>query len=279
MFERYTEKARRVIFFARYEASQYGSAYIETQHVLLGLLREDRALAIRFLGPGPTSVAESIRREIEQHTIRGPRVSTSVEMPLSHECKKLLTFAAEEADRLRNRHVDTEHLLVGLLSVEGSLAARLLRERGLKPEAIREYSAKTRGLVRDEVAAKPGKSAIETLESFLAGLQAYNWDDLAPFFARNTHFVDSGGKHWIGRDEVEKQFEVLFAPYAKKNVTFVLEGAHPGPAGSVLADILWENVTCGGETTKCMHRMTVILAPEDEDWAIFLLQVTPVAAS
>src|SRR6266849_1488582 len=118
MFERYTEKARRVIFFARYEASQYGSAYIATEHLLLGLLREDRALAIRFLGPGPTSVGESIRSEIEGQTTQRERISTSVEMPLSDECKKVLNFAAEEADRLRNRHVGTEHLLVGLLRVE-----------------------------------------------------------------------------------------------------------------------------------------------------------------
>ena len=59
MFERYTEKARRIIFFARYEASQYGSPYIETEHLLLGIVREDKALSFRFLktagqnGPRP----------------------------------------------------------------------------------------------------------------------------------------------------------------------------------------------------------------------------------
>ena len=66
MFERYTEKARRVIFFARYEASQFGSPCIETEHLLLGLLREDKALAARFLRSS-TSV-ESIRKQIEAHT-------------------------------------------------------------------------------------------------------------------------------------------------------------------------------------------------------------------
>ena len=63
MFERYTEKARRVIFFARYEASQYGSPYIETEHLLLGLMREDKALANRFLRQQGS--IESIRKEIE----------------------------------------------------------------------------------------------------------------------------------------------------------------------------------------------------------------------
>jgi ATP-dependent Clp protease ATP-binding subunit ClpC len=81
MFERYTEKARRVIFFARYEASQYGSPYIETEHLLLGLIREDKALANRFLR---TDTIESVRKEIESAgiTIR-ERISTSVEVPLS----------------------------------------------------------------------------------------------------------------------------------------------------------------------------------------------------
>ena len=76
MFERYTEKARRVIFFARYEASQYGSPYIETEHLLLGLLREDRALAKKFLGE--VNSEEGIRAEIEKHITPRERLSTSV---------------------------------------------------------------------------------------------------------------------------------------------------------------------------------------------------------
>ena len=75
MFERYTEKARRVIFFARYEASQFGSPYIETEHLLLGLLREDKALANRFLRSH--AAVESIRKQIEGHTTIREKVSTS----------------------------------------------------------------------------------------------------------------------------------------------------------------------------------------------------------
>src|ERR1700743_2900053 len=66
MFERYTEKARRVIFFARYEASQFGSPFIETEHLLLGLLREDKALTNRFLRSH--AAVDSIRKQIEGHT-------------------------------------------------------------------------------------------------------------------------------------------------------------------------------------------------------------------
>ncbi|HTM16740.1 MAG TPA: Clp protease N-terminal domain-containing protein, partial [Terracidiphilus sp.] len=108
MFERYTEKARRVIFFARYEASQFGSPYIETEHLLLGLLREDKALTNRFLRSHAS--VESIRKQIEAHTTIREKVSTSVDLPLSNECKRVLAYAAEEAERLGHKHIGTEHL-------------------------------------------------------------------------------------------------------------------------------------------------------------------------
>lgn len=277
MFERYTEKARRIIFFARYEASQYGSPYIETEHLLLGLLREDPALCKQFLGPG--SVAADTRTEIEKQITRGERISTSVEMPLTEECKKVLKLAAEESERLAHRHIGTEHVLVALLRVEGSLATRLLCERGLKPQTIREQLAKAPGSASSRKPLEPNWRAIATLASFLSGLKWYNWEQLAPFFAQNTHFVDFKGKCCRGRDEIEKQFETLFAPYAKKNVTFVQEGTYPGPAESVMANILWENITLGGEATRCLHRMTVLVAQEGEAWVIFLIQVTPVVGN
>ena len=102
MFERYTEKARRVIFFARYEASQFGSPYIETEHLLLGMLREDKALTNRFLRSH--SSVESIRKQIDAHTTIREKVSTSVDLPLSNECKRILagsrnrTFWSVETD-------------------------------------------------------------------------------------------------------------------------------------------------------------------------------------
>jgi ATP-dependent Clp protease ATP-binding subunit ClpA len=277
MFQRYTEKARRVIFFARYEASQYGSPYMESEHFLLGLLREDLGLVRRFLGPN--SVTTDIRAQIERKITRRERISTSVEVPLTTECEKILNLAVEESERLAHQWVGTEHILLGILGVEGSLAARLLRERGLKPHAIRELLAKTPASDSAKAGASPSRTAIEVLDSFLAGLKWYDWEQLAPFFAQNTQFVDSSGKRWIGREEIEKQFEILFAPYAKKNVTFLLEGTYSGPAECVVASVLWENVTFGGEPTRSMHRMTVILAQALDDWPIFLLQVTPVIAN
>lgn len=136
MFERYTEKARRVIFFARYEASQFGSPNIDTEHLLLGLLREDKALTHRFLRS--RADLKNIRRQIEQSTPIREKVSTSVDLPVSEECKRVLTHAAEEAESLSHKHICTEHLLLGLLREEKCFGAELLHERGLRLAAVRE---------------------------------------------------------------------------------------------------------------------------------------------
>ena len=204
MFERYTEKARRSIFFARYEASQFGSPVIDTEHLLLGLLREDKALADRVLGKGaqvgsaslPEEVAEAekqiratvhqmenaiarhefekarlcsdqerverenlrklrekydldvnefdsdavraIRARIEAVAARGERIATSADLPLSHPCKRVLAYGAEESQRLHHQHIGTEHLLTGLAREEKCLAAQILRDHGLTAEKLRE---------------------------------------------------------------------------------------------------------------------------------------------
>jgi len=136
MFERYTEKARRVVFFARYEASQFGSPYIETEHLLLGLLREDKGLTNRFLRSH--AAVEFIRKQVEGHTVAREKTSTSVDLPLSNESKRVLAYAGEEADRLANPHIGTEHLLLGLLREEKCFSAQILMERGLRLSAVRE---------------------------------------------------------------------------------------------------------------------------------------------
>ena len=144
MFERYTEKARRVIFFARYEASQFGAPAIEPEHLLLGLLREDKTLTGRFFPRAQVSI-EAIRKEIEGRTLLREKISTSVELPLAPETKRVLAYAHEESDRLQHRHIGTEHLLLGLLREERSMAAEILYERGLRLNAVRDEIARQSG--------------------------------------------------------------------------------------------------------------------------------------
>jgi hypothetical protein len=147
MFERYSEKARRVIFFARYECSQYGSPKIETEHLLLGLLRENRSLR-RWL---PDAQPETVRQWIDADAPQRPRVSTSIDLPLSDESKNVLKAAADEADSFGHHTIGTDHLFLGLFGVKDCVAARLLQRAGGDVEKVR--------------AAMPGK--YETEESYL----------------------------------------------------------------------------------------------------------------
>ncbi len=137
MFERYTERARRVLFFARYEASQLGSISIETEHLLLGLIREGKGLTSRIFQRSHLSL-DTIRKDIEGRTVFREKVSTSVEIPFSGETKRVLQYAAEEADRLLHNYIGTEHLLLGLLREERSVAASILMEKGMRLHAVRE---------------------------------------------------------------------------------------------------------------------------------------------
>ena len=136
MFERYTERARRVLFFARYEASQLGSISIETEHLLLGLIREGKGLTSRIFARSHLSL-ESIRKDVEGRTVLREKVSTSVDIPFSTETKRVLQHAAEEADRLLHNYVGTEHLLIGILREERSVAASILFEKGMRLNSVR----------------------------------------------------------------------------------------------------------------------------------------------
>src|SRR5437899_1410847 len=137
VFERYTERARRVIFFARYEASQLGSNSIETEHLLLGLIREGKGLTSRIFSKSHLSM-ESIRKEIEGRALYRDKVSTSVDIPLSPESKRTLGYASEEAERMLHNYIGTEHVLLGLMREEKSVAAAILAEKGMRLSAVRE---------------------------------------------------------------------------------------------------------------------------------------------
>ena len=199
MFERYTEKARRVIFFGRYEASQFGSPYIETEHLLLGLLREDKALTNRFLHSHAT--VESIRKQIEAHTNIREKVSTSVDLPLSNESKRVLAYAAEEAERLAHKHIGTEHMLLGLLREEECFAAQILVERGVGLDRVRE-----------ELARQPHEAPqAQTRSSMLDELRPYISD-----VVEQTHPL-------VGREKELDRLTELLCRFTRKNPVLVGE--------------------------------------------------------
>ena len=134
MFERYTELARRTIFFARFEASRFGSSEIGTEHLLLGLIREEKTLPVR-------GGIEKLRSAMESQMPQGSgRTSTSIDMPLTIEAKRALAYAAEESQNLGHKLIDTCHLVLGLLRVKACPAAVLLREHGLELDSYRKIA-------------------------------------------------------------------------------------------------------------------------------------------
>jgi ATP-dependent Clp protease ATP-binding subunit ClpC len=222
MFERYTEKARRVIFFARYEASQFGSPYIETEHLLLGLLREDKALTNRFLRSHAS--VESIRKQIEGHTTIREKVSTSVDLPLSNECKRVLAYAAEEAERLSHKHIGTEHLLLGLLREEKCFAAEILHERGLRLSAIREELARS-----TQEKAQPQRSR----ESSLLGEFSRDLTQAA---------MDNQLDPLVGRDQELERVVQILCRRTKNNPVLIGE---PGVGKTAIVEGLAQRIADG----------------------------------
>jgi ATP-dependent Clp protease ATP-binding subunit ClpA len=138
MFEKYSEKARMAIFHAREETSKFGTPRIESEQLLLGLLSADKSIYGRYLGSKTT--ATEIREAIVQATEVRPPTSTSIDLPLSNESKRILMFSAEESTRSGRQRVDTEDLLLGILREEDSFAARLLVDRGLDLEGARRIA-------------------------------------------------------------------------------------------------------------------------------------------
>ena len=150
MFERYSESARRTLFFARYAVTQLGGLTIEPEHLVLGVIKASPQALLRFTRDA--EAAETLRATLESASTQRDKVATTVEIPFSLETKAVLEDARIEADDLNNRSIVPEHLILGVtLKTHGS-AARALREAGVDPHAIRDYLRNR----PDDVADLPG---------------------------------------------------------------------------------------------------------------------------
>jgi ATP-dependent Clp protease ATP-binding subunit ClpC len=135
LLERITQTATSAIIFAMYEASRAGSHAVETEHLLLGLVHEDKATVERLLGVEISE--ESIRQEIEANGHKEDRPPmTLANMPLSDQGKRAVSFAGVLAMRSGQQAVDTGHILMGLLRDEKCIAARMIVESGADAAGI-----------------------------------------------------------------------------------------------------------------------------------------------
>src|SRR5262249_40186535 len=159
--------------------------------------------------------------------------------------------------------------------VEDSLAGAVLQGRGVRAATIREQLAKVPRVESMNVQPKPRKRAVDTLESFLAGLKWQKAEELLNFLAESSRFVYVHGKRW-NREEIGNEFEMLFAPYAKKNAAYTIEEIFVDTGDLLVVIVLWKNAILASLERVWMHRMSVVLVPEGDEWVIVLAQVTPV---
>ena len=135
MWQRFTERARRVVFFAQEEAGRLGENYVSTEHLLLGLVRENDSVAARILDRMGVSLGR-IRSEIERQVTRGDG-RLGQDMQLTPRAKRVIDLAYDEARQLGNNYIGTEHLLLGLIREGEGLAGRVLAKLGVELERTR----------------------------------------------------------------------------------------------------------------------------------------------
>ncbi|HEY1066758.1 MAG TPA: Clp protease N-terminal domain-containing protein, partial [Pirellulales bacterium] len=137
MYERFTDRARKVMQLANQEAQRFNHEYIGTEHVLLGLIKEGSGVAANVLKNLDVDLRK-IRLEVEKLVQSGPDMVTMGKLPQTPRAKKVIEYSMEEARHLNHNYVGTEHILLGLLREQEGVAAQVLMNLGLKLEEVRE---------------------------------------------------------------------------------------------------------------------------------------------
>ncbi len=184
MWQRFTERTRRVIFFAQEEAARLGENYVGTEHLLLGLVRENDSVAARILERLGVNLGR-VRQEIERQVARGDG-RLGQEMQLTPRAKRVIDLAYEEARQLNNNYIGTEHLLLGLVRESEGIAGRVLARLGVDLERTRR---EVMALQDGDVAMSPSKtrSRTPTLDEFGRDLtELAQTDKLDPCIGRST---------------------------------------------------------------------------------------------
>ncbi|MBI4911210.1 MAG: ATP-dependent Clp protease ATP-binding subunit [Acidobacteria bacterium] len=245
MFEKFTEKARRVMFFARYEASQFGAESIGSGHLLLGLLRESEKTSTQLLermGVQPSALRERLVAALTPKDRKITPSSTSIDIPMEEEVKHILQHATSESGKLNHKHVGAEHLLLGMLREEGSLAGRLLKEAGADLVAAKEILLES---TKEEKIAKKKKE-----------------HPLLSEFARNLSEMAERGifDNLIGREsEIERIVQILSR--RRKNNPILLGEAGVGKTAIVegLAQRIFEGKVPPSLTDKRLYALDLSL--------------------
>ncbi len=243
MFDRFTERARKVMGFARREAQRFHHEYIGTEHILLGLIQEGQGVAANVLKSMAVDL-EKIRREIEKIVKAGPSLEPSVQIPFTPRAKKVVELALEEAGNLGHNYIGTEHLLLALLREQEGIAAHVLRALGVRLDEVREEVIEFLGgapqeeseeemedlghSAAAEAPATPGKSKTPALDTFGRDLtESARREELDPVIGR--------------ADEIERVVQVL-SRRTKNNPVLLGE---PGVGKTAIVEGLAQSIVSG----------------------------------
>jgi ATP-dependent Clp protease ATP-binding subunit ClpC len=239
MWQRFTERARRVIFYAQEEAGRLGENYVSTEHLLLGLVREPDSVAARILERMGVSLSR-VRSEIERQVSRGEG-RLGQETQLTPRAKRVIDLAYDEARQLNNNYIGTEHLLLGLIREGEGLAGRVLARLGVDLErARREVMALQSS---DSGAPAPRqRSRTPTLDEFGRDLtELARQDKLDPVIGRHN--------------EIERVIQIL-SRRTKNNPVLIGE---PGVGKTAIAEGLAQRIVSGDIPEVLKDRRIVAL--------------------
>jgi ATP-dependent Clp protease ATP-binding subunit ClpC len=183
MFERFTERARKVIILAREEAIRLGHNFVGTEHLLLGLIREGDGLAVAILKKLNVNIG-AVKSEIEKIVSAGSEFSPAGEIPFTPQAKKVLEYAISEARSLGHNYIGTEHLLLGLIREAEGIASLVLRDFGVSVAAAK---AQAQELLGEQASKSPSSTRTPALDEFGVDLTAMaRQDKLDPVIGRET---------------------------------------------------------------------------------------------
>jgi ATP-dependent Clp protease ATP-binding subunit ClpC len=235
MWQRFTERARKVVFYAQEEAQRFGEGYVSTEHLLLGLVRESDSVAARVLEKLGVSL-NRIRAEVEKQLPRGD-ARPSQDMTLTPRAKRVIDLAYDEARNLNNNYIGTEHLLLGLIREGDGLAGRVLAKLGVELEkARREVMA----LQDNETQTKSGSGSRSSSGAGGSSTKTATLDE----FGRDLTELAKEGKldPVVGRQpEIERVMQIL-CRRTKNNPCLIGE---PGVGKTAIAEGLALRIVSG----------------------------------
>lgn len=240
MWQRFTERARKVVFYAQEEAQKFGEGYVSTEHLLLGLVRESDSVAARVLEKMGIGL-NRIKSEVERQLPRGDAKPVQ-EMTLTPRAKRVIDLAYDEARNLNNNYIGTEHLLLGLIREGDGLAGRVLAKLGVELERARREVMSLQDSEAPQRSGRSSRSQTQTLDEFGRDLTE---------MARQEKLDPCVGRH----NEIERVMQIL-SRRTKNNPCLIGE---PGVGKTAIAEGLAQRIVSGDVPDQIKDKRIVAL--------------------